>query len=154
PEDKRLKLKHVEITGEGKNRTVKIGGILVEATKVTEREKIADYMRSVKSIATIREEAKKGVGRSERIAASDLTLLEGRLKPGGRLRTWPWFEERGPNPYLLVTGHVHTNAVALLNDELPVVLEPLIKFMHPIIYFLDPRAGFWERLYLIFAILW
>src|SRR5262249_24174326 len=25
-------------------------------------------------------------------------------RPAGRLRTWPWNEDRGPNPYLLVTG--------------------------------------------------
>src|SRR5262249_31930458 len=25
-------------------------------------------------------------------------------KPYGRLRTWPFFEDRGPNPYLLVSG--------------------------------------------------
>src|SRR5262249_19749857 len=37
-------------------------------------------------------------------------VLNGRIikivikQPYGTLNTWPWFENRGPNPYLLITG--------------------------------------------------
>src|SRR5262249_46476499 len=32
-------------------------------------------------------------------------------KPFGRLRTWPFFENRGPNPVLLLTGRAGTEPV-------------------------------------------
>ena len=29
------------------------------------------------------------------------------------------------------------------NVEVPVLLEPLYKFLAPLVYMFDPRAGFW-----------
>src|ERR1051326_2355826 len=58
---------------------------------------------------------------------------------GGRLRTMPWEEERGPNPYLLVTGQADRPwergqfADWALRTEVPVLIEPLVKFLEPII---------------------
>src|SRR5207248_2343767 len=40
------------------------------------------------------------------------------------------------------------------NDQAPVLLEPLFKFLRPIIYLLDPAAGFWNRIYLLLVIVW
>lgn len=80
-------------------------------------------------------------------------------KPYGKLRTWPWFEDRGPNPFLLVTG----KAVAwerghfvdwLLRHQVPVLIEPLVKFFRPIIYLLDPNTGFLEGIYFLLVIAW
>ncbi len=83
---------------------------------------------------------------------------------GPKLRVSPWSENRGGNPYLLVSDAVKTSgqsggsASQVLNwfysDELPVLLEPLVKFLAPLLYLFDPRAGFWDRLYLIVIILW
>src|SRR5262249_32644383 len=42
----------------------------------------------------------------------------------------------------------------LLTSQLPVLLEPLVKFFQPIIYMFDPAAGFWNRIYLLLLILW
>src|SRR5260221_2552782 len=77
---------------------------------------------------------------------------------GGRLRTMPWFEERGPNPYLLVTGQAERPwergqfADWALRTELPVLIEPLVKFLEPIVYLLHPKSGTLTQLYLLLII--
>src|SRR5262249_12294334 len=38
--------------------------------------------------------------------------------------------------------------------QVPVLLEPLVKFVSPLVYFLKPAAGFYIRLYLFLVILW
>jgi hypothetical protein len=92
------------------------------------------------------------------------------LKPHGELRTWPWFENRGPNPFLLVTGKTGDPEARgrehyvpwkrgefldwFLRDEVPVLIEPLVKFLRPVFYILSPHAGFWDRVYYLLVILW
>jgi hypothetical protein len=84
----------------------------------------------------------------------------GKLKPAGKLRIWPWFEDRGPNPFLLVSGETGIPWEAghfwdwLLTKQAPVLLEPLIKFLLPIKYFFDPHAGVLARFYFILVMLW
>jgi hypothetical protein len=91
-------------------------------------------------------------------------------KTYGTLRTWPFYEDRGPNPYLLVTGQAgQTGEEGLAHyvpwerghfgdwvwsTEIPVLIEPLIKFLRPVIYLLKPNAGFWNRIYFTLALLW
>jgi hypothetical protein len=103
--------------------------------------------------------------------ALELVLTENqRFKPAGYLRTAPWSEYRGPNPYLLITGRAGQPAADgqprtvpwvqghffdwFLHDQMPVLLEPLFKFFRPVLYLLYPAAGGWNRLYLILVILW
>ncbi len=97
------------------------------------------------------------------------TLVAGE-KPYGELRTWPWFENRGPNPYLLVTGQAGYRGPEgqtsfgpwerghfwdwLFTKQVPVLIEPLIKFLKPIVFLLQTRAGFWNRLYFSLVLLW
>lgn len=91
-------------------------------------------------------------------------LITPRIKPSGRLRISPWSENRGENPYLIVAMGIKTRGESiagggkflswLISDQMPVLLEPLYKFLTPIVSFFDPRAGVWDRLYLIFIILW
>jgi hypothetical protein len=91
-------------------------------------------------------------------------LVDPAVKPSGLLRTCPWSEYRGENPYLLVAKAIKTRGDSLfgggrfftwlLDEEVPVVLEPLCKFLAPVVYFFDGRAGGWDRLYLIFITLW
>lgn len=91
-------------------------------------------------------------------------------KPYGRLRTLPWFEDRGPNPYLLVTGqagHVTSNGTVrdypwergqfwdwLVTKQIPFLIEPLIKLLRPVVYLLRDNAGFWNCLYFALALGW
>jgi hypothetical protein len=92
----------------------------------------------------------------------------GKTKPHGRLRTWPWFEYRGENPYLLTTTFVKASTDEsralpwepghflgwFFGHQVPVLIEPLVKFLSPIAYFFDERAGGWgNRIYLLLVIL-
>src|SRR5262249_5531781 len=65
---------------------------------------------------------------------------------GGRLRTMPWYEDRGPNPYFLVTRQTPWPWVSgqfwdwVIDTEVPVLLEPLVKFLEPIVSWLSPTS--------------
>jgi hypothetical protein len=84
----------------------------------------------------------------------------GKTKPYALLATWPWWEDRGPNPYLLVTGQAGIPWEAgrfwdwFLRDQLLVIIEPLIKFVQPIIYFFSPRSTGFTSAYFFFVMLW
>ncbi|MBI2803387.1 MAG: hypothetical protein HYX68_00205 [Planctomycetes bacterium] len=91
-------------------------------------------------------------------------LIKPKTKPAGLLRVSPWFEDRGGNPYLLVANGIKTRGQSVFgngrfftwffSEEAPVLLEPLYKFLTPIVYFFDARATFWDRFYLILVMLW
>jgi len=90
--------------------------------------------------------------------------LAGKDKDGnstGQLRTMPWYEYRGPNPYLLVTKLIGGSSTEIsegfsefLIGTLPVLVEPLRKQLLPIVKLMDPDASLVTRLYLILALLW
>ena len=90
-------------------------------------------------------------------------------RPYGKLCTWPWSEDRGPNPYLLVTGKTGSADLDsahyvpwergqffdwMLGVQVPVLIEPLVKFLRPVFYFLHPNAGYRERFYFLLVIFW
>ncbi len=81
----------------------------------------------------------------------------------GRLRIAPWHENRGPNPFLLVTGQLRdpndwrgnrTVFDWLFREQVPVLIEPLVKFLGPIGLLLNPHVGAITRLYLLLVTLW
>jgi hypothetical protein len=83
--------------------------------------------------------------------------------PGGKLRVTPWDEDRGPNPFLLVTGQAHEGGSWhggqpilnwLFTEQVPVLIEPLVKFLRPIGLLLNPHVGGVTRLYLLLVTLW
>lgn len=82
--------------------------------------------------------------------------LLGTSKPKGLLTTWPWFEERGPNPYLLATGQsgIPWNVGRfwdwIIIEETPVLIEPLVKVIRPALLLIHPEATFSQRLYFFF----
>lgn len=91
------------------------------------------------------------------------------LKPAGALRTLPWNEDRGPNPYLMVTGQVGkpwetvqaarnqqplTISDWFLTEQLPVLIEPLRKFLTPVVLLLNPKSGALNRFYFLLVIVW
>lgn len=73
----------------------------------------------------------------------------------GSFRVFPWNEDRGANPYLLVAGQTqHGSGVAgmwewIKHDGVRVMLEPLRKFLSPVRLMLNPHADFSTRLYLL-----
>src|SRR5579884_3771716 len=84
----------------------------------------------------------------------------GKYKPYGALSTWPWFENRGPNPYLLVTGQAGIPWEAgrfwdwFARDQLLVMIEPLVKFVQPIVFFFSPRSTGYTSFYFLCVMLW
>lgn len=133
-----------------------------------------DKKKDAKSLDEIRKDilARDGDKKEAGLAALkryEESLSPGKIKAHSRLRTLPWFEERGYNPYLLVTENIKQASSEgvrtlpwargeflgwLVSNQLPVLIEPLIKMLAPIAYFFDSRAGGWNRLYLISVILW
>jgi hypothetical protein len=84
----------------------------------------------------------------------------GKYKRYGALSSWPWFEDRGPNPYLLVTGQAGIPWEAgrfwdwFFRDQLLVMIEPLVKFVQPIVYFFSPRSTGYTSFYFLCVMLW
>jgi hypothetical protein len=80
-------------------------------------------------------------------------------RPAGSLRGWPWFEDRGPNPYLLATGQTKGWQKGqfwdwLLRVQVPVLLEPVVKLIRPVIYFFSPNVGAVTSFYCLLVLLW
>jgi hypothetical protein len=106
---------------------------------------------------------------SRDVTLKALQLVNPPIKPFGAMRTWPWVENRGSNPFLLVTGQAGrtlpdgtTRSVPwekghfiewMLTEQGPVLIEPLIKLLEPIIFFFNPQAGLWSRTYCLLVML-
>lgn len=77
-------------------------------------------------------------------------------EPGGKLNTWPWDENRGPNPYLLVMGWMTGKGEQDVQPQKQflVLVEPLVKFLLPVIYLLRPEAGPLNNLYFFLVLTW
>jgi hypothetical protein len=128
---------------------------------------IAKQVKSgAKTLAQVEQEAQVS-GNS--LVLNALKVHKQERKASGLLRTLPWFEDRGPNPYLLVTGQsgrVSADGTVhyvpwergdfpgwFMAREMPVLLEPLFKFLAPIRLFLNPHAGLLAKIYFLLVIL-
>ncbi len=82
------------------------------------------------------------------------------VKRYAQLASWPWFEDRGPNPYLMATGQLGKPWETgqfwdwLWLKEVPVLLEPIVKLLLPVRYLFDPVADVWCRFYFLCVLLW
>ena len=91
---------------------------------------------------------------------ASLSDQKGAYEPYGTLSTWPWFEDRGPNPFLMVTGQLGKPWEVghfwewLLTQQIPVLLEPIVKLLLPIIYFFSPGADVKSRFYFLCVLIW
>lgn len=86
--------------------------------------------------------------------------LDALAGPGGRLRTLPWYEYRGPNPFLFFTDVLggsaadRSNAVGgFVTGSVPVLVEPLVKLLLPVAKLLSPGISPQTRLYLFLILL-
>jgi hypothetical protein len=93
-----------------------------------------------------------------------------RPKSVGEMRILPWFEPRGPNPYRIVTGTANASNQALqapydpgqhagrigwdVARQVPVLIEPLAKFLRPVVFLLKAGIGFWNWVYFALAMIW
>ncbi|WP_029630096.1 hypothetical protein [Zavarzinella formosa] len=80
---------------------------------------------------------------------------------GGKYRTMPWNEDRGPNPFLLTKSVISGSSGErrefigwFFSNQLPNLVEPLLKFLTPVYYLFDARASFWVYIYLLLLIFW
>ncbi len=147
---------------------VTVAGVVIPGTDAKEILWLQKQLSQAKTAEEIRAEAdadpnpiKKAAGKK----AYDL-ITNPQKKPYGYLRTWPGHEDRGPNPVLLVTGQTKGPDEGslpwergrfftwLLNDQVPVLVEPLVKLLSPIRYMLEGQATFGTRVYLLFGLLW
>lgn len=118
-----------------------------------------DYDAIKKDIDEANQELKKS-GAMERDVLLNGVTYHVVAKPYGSLRTWPWFEDRGPNPYLLLTGQTgrpwdtgHFGEWVVFGEG-RVLLEPLVKFLYPVVYLLHPKTGTLNRVYFLLVTLW
>jgi hypothetical protein len=152
--------------------------VTIDPKHRSQAEEVASYIHKGRTMAQIKEqyiqEEKEQSKREYKTKA--LALLSNdksdhpKVKPAGKFRVWPWFENRGPNQFLLITGKEEYRSADgtlhhvpwekgeffswFLTDEVPVLIEPLVKFLGPVLYLLHPGAGGWpNRLYLILLIL-
>lgn len=161
---KDLKLSQLRIIDDEK-KAVEVAGAKIDLVNAKDLDALKAELKAAKSLDQIEFEAqaeKDSLKRKEKLAAIEefrAQLLNPKIKPFGYLRTWPWSEERGPNPYLLVTGEAppdqsHGVVNWLITEQAPVLLEPLYKLFAPIKYWFDPAGGFRNRVYLFFVIVW
>jgi hypothetical protein len=130
---------------------------LRQTHKVTRAEvrQLTDFL----TVPAAGKEAEETARAENEIRAKALVVNAKVPKSYGMLRTLPWFEDRGPNPFLLATGQTGVPWEAghfwdwLLTRQGPVLVEPLVKFLRPVVYFFSSRAGWWARLYFLLVIL-
>jgi hypothetical protein len=133
------------------------------AETLEDYERLEQVKREVRTNPTVKSTVPGDLVSKAALLASGQTPV----KPFARLRTFPWLEYRGPNPYLLVTGNVAGPGGVkghpweqgkffdwLVSDQVPVLLEPLCKFLQPVIYLFRAGSGGWNRVYLFLVILW
>jgi hypothetical protein len=87
-------------------------------------------------------------------------VLDQLAGPGGRLRTLPWYEYRGPNPFLFFTDALGGSAAdrekalrGFATGSVPVLIEPLVKLLLPVAKIVSPGVSPWTRLYLFLILL-
>src|SRR5262249_6838485 len=125
-----------------------------------------EYELINKNIETFRKEYKEG---KRKFQIGD-KMKAVSLKPGGQMRTWHWSENRGRIAFLIVTGRVgsvdaegkiryvpwepHHFWEWFSTEQVPVLLEPLVKLLRPVVYLLQSGAGFWNRIYFTLVLIW
>jgi hypothetical protein len=87
-------------------------------------------------------------------------VLDSLAGPGGRFRTMPWDDYRGPNPFLFVTtllaGTATERAEAVtrfVSGTVPVLVEPLVKLLLPVVKLISPGVSPLTRFYLFLILL-
>ena len=72
-------------------------------------------------------------------------LMKKMAAQGGTFRTMPWMEDRGPNQFLLANEVIRGGAAErtqvsrwFVTNQVPVLIEPLLKFFSPVLTLFDP----------------
>ncbi len=80
---------------------------------------------------------------------------------GGKLRTMPWDEYRGQNPFLFASRLADAPSAVwgesvrgYVFSQIPVLIEPLYKLFLIVTKIIDPDASTQTRLYLLLCLVW
>jgi hypothetical protein len=158
-------LEFPEAKDEKASKLIKIDGIVLQVDGPT-YDKLKEYFLGAKNPVQIAQEARQETNQKvaqQALLTFNTHLVNAKYKPSGKLRICPWSEYRGPNPYLVVANTLKSSDAVgsggrvlnwVFSERVLVLLEPLVKFLMPLVYLFDARAGGWDRLYLIFIILW
>jgi hypothetical protein len=137
--------------------------------KDVKRKGAADYAISWADYDLLKSEGKSKAATDEmkQMTSEERAAFQKRLedvlradpRPVGKMRSWPWSEDRGENPYLLVTGQSKGWQGGgfwdwLLRKQVPVLLEPLFKLLQPILLFFHPQAGPLISFYALLVLFW
>lgn len=158
------------VAGETSWKDKSPGEIQEEATKRAGadleniKKKYIDLVKADKDFNKTKREDSEVFVEAERRYTKELNqyhFLKSLAGPGGRIRSMPWYENRGPNPYVFLTSLSTLPSSEWINStwgylkmQLPVMAEPLTKLFLPLIKFTDPNATTVTRLYLFFVMLW
>jgi hypothetical protein len=129
----------------------------VTDAKITNGELFEEWVRQLQADKD-KTKAKLGAEMAER--EKYYAKLGKPKPPGGSLSAGPWTEDRGPNPYLLATGQAGPQWEKggfwewFAGHQAPVMIEPLVKIVRPIIYFFDPRGTVYTKFYFVLVLLW
>jgi ABC-type multidrug transport system fused ATPase/permease subunit len=135
---------------------LRVDGIPVTLRSGKQLGEVQDHLKNVRERRKLHLEAESDKDKKDVINRAHARLIDYKeYKPYGRLRIWPWYEYRGPNPYLVVTEPDYRDEYAstFFGVQVPVLLEPLFKFFAPVVYFFRPEATFGIRFYLLLMIL-
>ena len=128
-----------------------------------EFDKAFDRWALMHELAGPTERPHEGYARYYQLRHPDLTRRNPHAARGygGKYRTMPWSEDRGPNPFLLVRSVVSGSSAErqsfvgwFISDQMPNLVEPLIKLLTPVSFLFDARASFWAYVYLLLLIAW
>ncbi len=143
----------------------------IKITPPASAEELRNYRHEAASLAELENrirnyEASKRKTYESAIATLREKLLPGEAgppqKPGGRLRTLPWSEYRGENPFLLISRLITDMSAGFipirytlssLVELIPVLLEPIVKILTPIVYLFHTR-DWYVQIYLILVLLY
>ncbi len=94
-------------------------------------------------------------------AVARYRTLEELAGEGGKLRTLPWNEFRGKNPYLFASDLSSSPSatwggqiLTYFSEQIPVLTEPLQKLLLPVLKLSDPNASTYTRIYLVLCLAW
>ena len=151
------RLMHLAAAPASSEETVDAGDVAENPQEYKELQDLKDVKEPTNK--TINEAAQRAGVDPDKFREHLARIKKKDVLKAGLLRTWPWFEERGPNPYLLVTGQTTAWQGGhfwdwLFRDEVPVLLEPLVKMVRPIVLFFHPDAGALNSFYFLLVMFW
>src|SRR5207249_3745914 len=82
---------------------LRIEGVKARMITPSQLPELRDHREGMRKKDEIRARAGAEPQSAQAVKRADALMATRQYKAYGRLRIWPWYEYRGPNPYLVVT---------------------------------------------------